>query len=1398
MPTAVNKGQQVTTMKLSFVNEGSANGANVLITRVILNTENGSNANVIPKTAISRLSVKDASGTIYGDVVVIPDYGDSVSIALTTPITVQVNEKKDVYVVCDVNPDAISYDFKISLRSSSGIIARDANSYDLINVAADSGYYYPMKTSAALIQDVSQTMNIYHYATMPDTVNKGDTNVPVIYFKFINPNPAGYSDVIVMGLTITVEDNYGTGIVPSSVISRLKLEGPSLYGEQTNVPSYGSSVYVPLTIAPLIIPPSAYIGVTLYADVSSSTDRLFVQFDLKQGSDCYVKDKNSGAVISLINAEPGDSFPMRSGYATIYSPPGIRILHTDLAPDNVSENQKNVPVMKIKFTNDGSFPENLTGITLTVKDQWGNDANAELLINGAVLTDGAGNTHNAFQVISGSSVYLNLSFDPVVIFPRNYEERYVYVDTLYTTSPANFYVSLDSGSGISTVSPVTAETPDSFPMNTKLISLTKQSSFIEISDVDLMPPAVSTGQKNVFVFAINFENNSSPGYSPVVIQAITFTVKDGLSNTISAVSVITGLKLTDMRTDYYNTASITPDGYVACYFAVPLVIAAGEGKTLYCMVDVTGNTLNKAGNFILSVNGASFIDARDYYSGNTITPVAKAGYGFPIESSATLIQKRATLLTVEHKDTIPSFVSSGQGNVKTMNVTFTNQGDTLTASIMITRMNFYVQDELNRNINPGNVIKEMAVAAGDGSITYGINDSLTTTKTTINLTAPVVVSSALPVTLSVKVRIADSYLNDRFKIEIESVNDIYAVDANSFELVNVANKLPDVFPMKSGVASIENALTSINAGEFVDTLPSGVTKGEKRTGLFVFKLENNANTLTASAVLEQIKLKIKDGSNNDISANSAVEKVYLVDADGTTIASAYSSLLNYVQLIPSSRYLIAPGTYVYVSVYADILNTATSMNFKAGLDASDGLLIYDENKGIDGMVYVNYNPALPWETKTAGIYNAPATDLLVYHDGTSFIPDQVGRGQKNVKFMSLSMFNPAGPGTSDVLVHGVTITVFDSLGNTLAPGSVLDFFEFTDLTGTYFYGGVTVSAIMSMTPFYAEFNSPMSVPASDIITVYLKGKISSSADLISFKVSINDSDDVRCNNNPSGDVTVTAKSPDAFPMATDYTSVIASTNIVRISHENLMPVSIVRGQESVNGLKIIFKNENNIDMAVTGITITVKDRDGNQINADGVMSKMCIQNTAGDVTFAYIIPGQSSRVYFDLSSAYPQLLAPAFSQMRFVVSFDASSDASTPFMMELENPGDVLTDQPAAIQADAGDYFGNMKSTVVSIQEPKLTEDTYHNFPNPFNPDIEVTHIEYYLETPATVTIRVFNLEGKPVRTVMENVSKSGGLHYEDTWDGLNDKGKKVTSGVYICVLEVNSVKFMKKIAVLR
>jgi len=75
---------------------------------------------------------------------------------------------------------------------------------------------------------------------------------------------------------------------------------------------------------------------------------------------------------------------------------------------------------------------------------------------------------------------------------------------------------------------------------------------------------------------------------------------------------------------------------------------------------------------------------------------------------------------------------------------------------------------------------------------------------------------------------------------------------------------------------------------------------------------------------------------------------------------------------------------------------------------------------------------------------------------------------------------------------------------------------------------------------------------------------------------------------------------------------------------------------------------------------------------------------------------------------------------------------------------------------------------------PKITELKVSNFPNPFNPE---TTIVFSLPIESTVSIDIYNIRGQKVKMLVNGSFESG--HHEAIWDGKDDSGRSVSSGIY-------------------
>ena len=127
-------------------------------------------------------------------------------------------------------------------------------------------------------------------------------------------------------------------------------------------------------------------------------------------------------------------------------------------------------------------------------------------------------------------------------------------------------------------------------------------------------------------------------------------------------------------------------------------------------------------------------------------------------------------------------------------------------------------------------------------------------------------------------------------------------------------------------------------------------------------------------------------------------------------------------------------------------------------------------------------------------------------------------------------------------------------------------------------------------------------------------------------------------------------------------------------------------------------------------------------------------------------------------------------------------------LTELEN----LSDTDPQIRFAAG----LLRQWLASAGEIPNDTMLLPNYPNPFNPE---TWIPYNLASTADVTIHIYNLLGQPVRRLEIGRRHAGRYvgHSEAAyWDGRNDAGESVTSGVYFYSIVAGEFSATRKMVI--
>jgi rhodanese-related sulfurtransferase len=86
--------------------------------------------------------------------------------------------------------------------------------------------------------------------------------------------------------------------------------------------------------------------------------------------------------------------------------------------------------------------------------------------------------------------------------------------------------------------------------------------------------------------------------------------------------------------------------------------------------------------------------------------------------------------------------------------------------------------------------------------------------------------------------------------------------------------------------------------------------------------------------------------------------------------------------------------------------------------------------------------------------------------------------------------------------------------------------------------------------------------------------------------------------------------------------------------------------------------------------------------------------------------------------------------------------------------------------------------------------------PNPFSTSTEISYALPSAEGPWRVTLDIYDARGRLVTTIVDGAAGEGAARV--AWDGTDDRGRPVTSGLYFCRLTANGRSLTRRVVLLR
>ena len=157
----------------------------------------------------------------------------------------------------------------------------------------------------------------------------------------------------------------------------------------------------------------------------------------------------------------------------------------------------------------------------------------------------------------------------------------------------------------------------------------------------------------------------------------------------------------------------------------------------------------------------------------------------------------------------------------------------------------------------------------------------------------------------------------------------------------------------------------------------------------------------------------------------------------------------------------------------------------------------------------------------------------------------------------------------------------------------------------------------------------------------------------------------------------------------------------------------------------------------------------------------------------------------DIRTVYQNLMKGSRNHMRaFTKQYAKSGKTYVPQYISQEEYTEIINSpvEPGVVDADGNPLTLSSVEDTRSWQQPKGFQ-LMQNYPNPFNP---TTVIRFSLPTSGVVSLKVYDVRGALVKTLVNNRVVAAGVHTVP-WNGTDEAGNTVPSGVYLCRLQTRT-----------
>ncbi len=781
-----------------------------------------------------------------------------------------------------------------------------------------------------------------------------------------------------------------------------------------------------------------------------------------------------------------------------------------------------------------------------------------------------------------------------------------------------------------------------------------------------------------------------------------------------------------------------------------------------------------------------------------------------VKTNTTTIQQVPSAVDVRLINSIPTAVTRGQENVYPMSLAFTHPDQGVSAaSIRMDSLLLTVEDGSGNALPANQAFSRIVLATGNANLA-AVEPVGSATTLSIVFSEALIIAPGTERRISFLIDIDSAAAAKSFGLAVLGGWALPLVDDNSSEGVPFTGETS--FPMRTPSCRIDDPSFYLAVG--YDPVPvTAVNLGQREAEVLQLRLRHPGHSGSSQIQLTEVTVEFFGSDGLPTAYAGLVDDVVLKRQSATVAQPAeFAADSSRMVLTLFSPLTLAPGDEDSLRLAITMGSSASDSSFKLRVSDSTAFVVRDLSSGsqlaavTDTLGLATGATVFPMETNPISVLS-PATALTMCPQ--SVLPVSVSGGVDSLEMIDITVTYPVAADVSPVRLFSVAVSVVDSAGSPLNPVWLFDRigYRVDGYTGYQDFVKLVFGAAV-----FEFSDTGLLVSPGDSVTVTLLADIEADAPYEHFLLQVMSGQSFEI-----VDATDTTATPglqtsvgcsESLPFVSGLTEVYLPAGRPMVSVQSL-PVQVTYpGQTDVgvfSGLLTYGSAVPQGSLSLLGLTGRVYQRgpEGSlAVDASVVFERVVVEIAGveagrveapvGDsVTIGFVSPvtvAHSAELGMQMFCD----LKPGVLRGNYFVEFGDST------FLEIEDQNLASAVYPTLAGGNFPVYTAELSVSAAGLEE------SFANYPNPFNPHVDgATTITYVLTEAAKVDIEIFSITGALVKAVVIDGTRGAGTHQEDVWAGANDVGRMVIPGTYFCRITARYVSgheetVRRKIAVVR